>query len=50
MHWNEESKMAGGKRYQPELVVNLLRQIEANSKTTGQACMEAEIVEQPYFR
>jgi len=31
--------MARGKRYQPEQVVNLLRQIEvaiANGKTTGQ--------------
>ena len=45
--------MARGKRYQPEQVVNLLRQIEvavANGKTTAQACKEAEIVEQPYFR
>jgi transposase-like protein len=52
-HWNEESKMARGKRYQPEQVVNLLRQIEvaiANGKTTAQACKEAEIVEQTYFR
>jgi transposase-like protein len=34
-------------------VVNLLRQIEvtiANGKTTAQACKEAEIVEQTYFR
>jgi Type II CAAX prenyl endopeptidase Rce1-like len=41
--------MARGKRYQPEQVVNLLRQIEvavANGKTTAQACKEAEIVEQ----
>ena len=33
--------------------VNLLRQIEvavANGKTTAQACKEAEIVEQTYFR
>jgi putative transposase len=45
--------MSGGKRYQPEQVVNLLRQIEvavANGKTTAQACKEAEIVEQTYFR
>jgi putative transposase len=45
--------MARGKRYQPEQVVNLLRQIEvavANGKTTAQACKEAEIVEQAYFR
>jgi putative transposase len=45
--------MGRGKRYQPEQVVNLLRQIEvavANGKTTAQACKEAEIVEQTYFR
>ena len=45
--------MARGKRYQPEQVVNLLRQIEvavADGKTTAQACKEAEIVEQTYFR
>jgi putative transposase len=45
--------MARGKRYQPEQVVNLLRQIEvavANGKTTAQACEEAEIVAQTYFR
>ena len=45
--------MARGKGYQPEQVVNLLRQIEvaiANGKTTAQACKEAEIVEQTYFR
>ena len=43
--------MARGKRYQPEQVVNLLRQIEvavASGKTTAQACKEAEIVEQTY--
>jgi putative transposase len=51
--WKEESKIGRGKRYQPEQVVNLLRQIEvavANRKTTAQACKEAEIVEQTYFR
>ncbi len=45
--------MARGKRYQAEQVVNLLRQIEvaiANGKTTAQACKEAEVVEQTYFR
>jgi putative transposase len=43
--------IARGKKYQPEQVVNLLRQIEvANGKTTAQACKEAEIVEQTYFR
>jgi putative transposase len=45
--------MARGKRYQPGQVVNLLRQIKValvNGKTTAQACKEAEIVEQTYFR
>ena len=45
--------MVRRKRYQPEQVVNLLRQIEvavADGKTTAQACKEAEIVEQTYFR
>ena len=45
--------MARGKRYQAEQVVNLLRQIEvavANGKTRVQACKEAEILEQTYFR
>ena len=37
----------------PEQVVNLLRQIEvavANGKTTSQACKEAKITEQTYYR
>jgi len=45
--------MSRGKKYQPEQVVNLLRQIEvgvSNGKTTPQACKEAGIVEQTYFR
>ncbi len=45
--------MARGSRHQSGQVVNLLRQIEvavANGKTTAQACKEAEIVEQTYFR
>ena len=44
--------MGRGKKYQPEQVVNLLRQIEvavANGKTTALACKEAGIVEQTYF-
>ncbi len=42
--------MGRGKQYQPEQVLNLLRQIEvavANGKTTALACKEAGIVEQP---
>ena len=38
--------MGRGKKYQPEQVVNLLRQIEvavANGKTTAVACKEAGI-------
>ena len=45
--------MARGKKHGAEQVVNLLRQIEvavANGKTTPQACKEAGIVEQTYFR
>jgi len=41
------------KRYKPEQIVNLLRQIEveiANGKTTPQACKEAEITQQTYYR
>jgi putative transposase len=40
-------------RYKPEQVVNLLRQIEgeiANGKTTPQACREAGIHTQTYYR
>ena len=45
--------MARGKKYQPEQVVNLLRQIEvgvANGKSTEHACRDAGIVEQTYYR
>jgi putative transposase len=45
--------MARGKRHSAEQVVNLLRQIEvgvANGKTTVQACKEASITEQTYYR
>ena len=41
------------RRYKPEQIVNLLRQIEvgiANGKTTPQACKEAEITVQTYYR
>jgi transposase-like protein len=41
------------KRYKPEQILNLLRQIEveiANGKTTPQACKEAEITQQTYYR
>ena len=45
--------MARGKKYQPEQVVNLLRQIEvavANGKSTEHACRDAGIVEQTCYR
>jgi putative transposase len=45
--------MAGGKKHTAEQIVNLLRQVEvgvANGKTLPQACKEAEIVEQTYYR
>lgn len=41
------------KRHTPERIVTLLRQMEvavANGKTTPQACQEAEITEQTYYR
>ena len=41
------------KRYKPEQVVNLLQQIEveiANGKTTPQACRDAQITVQTYYR
>ena len=41
------------KRFKPEQVVNLLRQIEvevANGKTTPQACRDAGIHTQTYYR
>jgi putative transposase len=40
-------------RYKPEQIVNLLRQIEvevANGKTTPQACRDAGIHTQTYYR
>jgi len=40
-------------RYEPEQIVTLLRQIEvavANGKTTPQACREAQITAQTYYR
>ena len=40
-------------RYKPEQIVTLLRQIEvaiANGKTTPQACKEAEITVQTFYR
>jgi transposase-like protein len=45
--------MARGKKHTAEQVVNLLRQVEvgvANGKSMDQACKEAEIVEQTYYR
>jgi putative transposase len=41
------------KRYKPEQIVAVLRQIEvemANGKNTPQACKEAEITIQTYYR
>jgi hypothetical protein len=41
------------RRYKPEQILNLLRQIEvaiANGKPTPQACKEAEITVQTYYR
>ena len=43
----------GMRRFKPEQIVALLRQIEVgigNGKTTPQACKEAEITVQTYYR
>ena len=51
-HWTRRA-YGTRKKYQPEQVVNLLRQIEvavANGKTTPQACKDAGIVERTYCR
>lgn len=45
--------MTRGKKHTAEQVVNLLRQVEvgvANGNSMAQACQEAEIVEQTYYR
>ena len=45
--------MGRGKKHTAEQIVNLLRQVEvfvANGKTLPQACKEAKIVEQTYYR
>jgi hypothetical protein len=49
----EEKLVMSIKRYKPEQIVTMLRQIEvsiANGKTTPQACKEAEITVQTYYR
>src|SRR5690242_6886805 len=41
------------RKYKPEQIVTLLRQVKvglANGKTTPQACKEAEITAQTYYR
>ncbi len=51
-NWIQGPELAR-KSYGAEQVVNMLRQIEvavANGKTTTQACKEAEITEQTYYR
>jgi putative transposase len=49
----EEQRVMPIKRYKPEQIVTMLRQIEvgiANGKTTPQACKEAEITIQTFYR
>jgi putative transposase len=49
----EEKLVMPIKRYKPEQIVTMLRQIEvsiANGKTTPQACKEAAITVQTYYR
>jgi hypothetical protein len=49
----EEKQVMPIHRYKPEQIVTTLRQIEvsiANGKTTPQACKEAEITIQTFYR
>jgi len=49
----EEELVMPMQRYKPEQIVTMLRQIEvsiANGKTTPQACKEAAITVQTYYR
>jgi hypothetical protein len=49
----EEKRVMAIKRYKPEQIVTMLRQIEvsiANGKTTPQACKEAAITVQTFYR
>jgi putative transposase len=49
----EEKQVMPIQRYKPEQIVTMLRQIEvgiANGKTTPQACKEAEITIQTFYR
>jgi len=49
----EEKQVMPIKRYKPEQIVTMLRQIEvsiANGKPTPQACKEAEITVQSFYR
>jgi putative transposase len=49
----EEKRVMPSKRYKAEQIVTMLRQIEvsiANGKTTPQACKEAEITMQTFYR
>ena len=49
----EEKQVMPIQRYKPEQIVTMLRQIEvsrANGKTTPQACKEAEITMQTFYR
>jgi putative transposase len=45
--------MGRGKRYTPEQIVQILREVEAavaDGIATGQACSDAGIVEETYYR
>jgi putative transposase len=49
----EEKQVMPIQRYKPEQIVTMLRQIEVgigNGKTTPQACKEAEITIQTFYR
>ena len=49
----EETRVMPNQKYKPEQIVTMLRQVEvsiANGKTTPQACKEAEITVQTFYR
>jgi hypothetical protein len=49
----EEKRVMPNQRYKPEQIVTMLRQIEVsigNGKTTPQACKEAAITVQTFYR
>ena len=52
-HWYERSWKWPGESTRPEQIIGILRQVEvavSNGRSTPQACREAGIVEQTFYR